>query len=58
MPQHFNGHEELRGRPDIITVAETKIQSHKIEEWVAARNVLGEKRCPSKSNGMKRLCVF
>jgi hypothetical protein len=22
--QHFNGHEELRGRPDIITAAEVK----------------------------------
>jgi hypothetical protein len=56
--QHFNGHEELRGRPDIITVVEAKRQAHKTEEWVAARNVLGAKGCPSKSSGMKHLCAF
>ncbi len=56
--QHFNGHEELRGRPDIITAVEAKRQAHKTEKWVATRNVLGAKGCPSKSSGMKRLCAF
>jgi hypothetical protein len=46
--QHFNGHEELRGRSNIITAAEVRRQAHKTEEWVVVGNVLGEKGCPSK----------
>jgi len=56
--QHFNGHEELRGRPDIIIVVEAKRQAHRTEKWVVAGNVLGAKGCPSKSSGMKCLCAF
>ncbi len=56
--QHFNGHEELRGRSDIITIVEVRRQAHRTEEWVVVGNVLGAKRRSSKSNGMKRLCAF
>jgi len=56
--QHFNGHEELRGRPNIITAVEVKRQAHATEKWVVAGNVLGAKGCPLKSSGMKRLCAF
>jgi hypothetical protein len=58
MPNIFNGHEELKGRPDIIIVIEAKRQAQRTKEWVAAGNVLGAKGCPSKNSGMKRLCTF
>jgi hypothetical protein len=43
---------------DIIIDVEVRRQARKIEEWVVVGNVLGAKRHPSKSSGMKRLCAF
>ncbi len=56
--QHFNGHEELKGRLDIITVVEVRKQAHITKEWMVTRNMLGAKRCPLKSNEMKCLCAY
>jgi hypothetical protein len=56
--QHFNGHEELRGRSDIITTTKVRRQAHRTKEWVALGNVLGTKGCPSKNSGMKLLCAL
>jgi hypothetical protein len=48
MPQHFNVHEELRGRLDIITSIEVRKQAHRTKEWVVVGNFLGNKKAPIK----------
>jgi hypothetical protein len=51
---HFDGKEEVRGRPKIKITLETLRRSQMTKDWVATGNVLGAKGCPSHKTRVKR----
>ncbi len=51
--KHFDGKEEVQGRPKTTIVAETLKCPHMTKDWVTIGNVLGAKGCPLHKTGVK-----
>ena len=54
MKDHFNGRNEFRGKPDVVTGSEQLQRAAEYQTWLADGNKEGAAGDPSKTHGVKR----
>jgi hypothetical protein len=54
MKDHFNGRNEFRGKPDVVTGSEQLQRAAEYQTWLADGNKEGAVGDPSKTHGVKR----
>jgi hypothetical protein len=58
MKCHFNGREETRGKPNVVTVEEQVHRANEYHTWLSAGNKEGGNGDPSKVHGVKRRSIL
>ena len=58
MKEHFNGREEERGKPDVVTAEEQMNRANEYHNWLDEGNKEGGAGDPSKVHGVKRRSIL
>ena len=58
MKDLFNGHEEIRGKPDVVNAEEQVERAIEYKTWLDEGNKEGAVGDPSKSHGVKRKSIL
>ena len=58
MKEHFNGREEDRGKPNVVTAEEQVNRANEYRNWLDEGNKEGGAGDPSKVHGVKRRSIL
>ena len=58
MKEHFNGREEDRGKPNVVTAEEQVSRANEYHNWLDEGNKEGGAGDPSKVHGVKRRSIL
>lgn len=58
MKDHFNGREEVRGKPSVVTAEEQVSRANEYQKWLDKGNREGGVGDPSKVHGVKRKSIL
>lgn len=58
MVEHYNGREEDRGKPTVVSAEEQVQRAYEYETWLLEGNKEGGVGDPSKVNGVKRKSIL